>query len=1005
MKKTTARAGLLATTTLAGAACLAFAGPAAGQTTQPIPPASQNATADDGDTIIVTGSRIRRSVASTPAPVTTLGAENISDRGYVSAAQALNDITALDPQLNQAPGSGASSGPGQQFPSLFGLGTGRTLTLVNGRRFVTSSSGLGDAQVDANIIPVGLIERIEVVQAGGAAVYGSDAIAGVVNYILKDDFEGIEIDGLTSVSDRGDYWTKSLRGTFGLNFADGRGNAALNAEWSESPILEFRDRPLTNLSRITTGNPEDTGPNDGIPSVREVMPAHFWPFNSNGVIYTIPAPAPLPPCGGQICFLRQDGQPLQFSPDGSVVPYDPGVIMGIPFAKGGDGFRFSDLAGLRTGVERVATNAIGRYDITDRVRFSAELLFARTTGSFRPQGFARTVLSPAPLNAIPFTISNPFLTPEAINALTAASPGFAFGAPLFLSKDFYFDLFPATVEAKTDTYRALAALEGDFDLGDRNLYWSVSASYGRVEGQERGFGVHNAHFSNALAAVDSGGQIVCAINADADPTNDDPACAPLDPFGFNRASQAARDYVMVDTGQDFTNEQIDVLATIGATLFTLPTGEVKAVLAYEHRDEQAKFVPLPANQLGLTGTGNTVAPDSGGYNTDEISVEALLPLIGDRVTLPFAQLIELNGVYRYVDNSIAGGESVWSAGARWQVVDDLTVRATRSRNFRAPTLTQLLAPNNVILTQAGIDPCDADRIDSGPNPEVRRANCEAEWAANPQYGDLATFQDPAENFVHTEVTEGGNPDLRNEISDTWTYGFVFEPRFIPGLTFSFDRLEIDLTDGLSPFTTADFMATCYDSSPQPAEICSQFERLAESDGVRPAGTVIRGRTTTFNAGVVQFRGEVYFLNYDVPLDRLFSSGDPGRLSVSIEATHTSLLTTSVTGAAFTRTDNTVQQPDWVGRLNAVYSKGPLRLTYQANYLSKVLAGPDATIENNPNPVIAANATHAVSGQYDFGPVVLRAGVTNLTDKAPSYPNFAHGDILGRRFFFGATARF
>lgn len=951
----------------------------------------------DADTIVVTGSRIRRSVASTPAPETSIGEQTFDDRGYVSAADALNDVTSLDPQLNQAAGDGTDSGDGQQFPSLFGLGTGRTLTLVNGRRFVTTSSGLGDAQVDANIIPTGLIERVEIVQAGGAAVYGSDAIAGVVNYVLKKDFEGIELDGLTGISDRGDYWQKSLRATLGTNFADDRGNIAANVEWSSTPLLTFRDRPRSNLSRITQGDPADTGPNDGIPSVQEVIPAHFWNFNRNGVVFTLPAPPPP--------FLAG----VQFAEDGSIVPYDPGTILGIPFAQGGDGFRYSDLAGLRTGVERITGNVVGHYDLTDRITVSTELLYARTEGESVPQGFARTVLNQTDptSGAILFTRNNPFLSEDAINSLSTISPGFAFGAPLWLSKEFYTDLYPdQTAKNTTETYRGLMSVDGDFDAGNREVYWSLSGSFARVEGGARDWSTHNAHFNNAInAASDGMGGAVCAINADADPTNDDPSCAPLNPFGYNNASEAARDYVSVRTGQDYVNEQIDILATVGTSLFTLPSGDVGVVLAYEHRDESARFTPLPANQQGLTGTGTMEVPTSGGYNTDEISAEFLIPLLGGDLSLPLFQELELSGTYRYVDNSIAGTESVWSAGARWRVSDDLMFRATRSRNFRAPTLTQLFAPASVSLTQAGLDPCDADRINSGPNPAVRRANCEAEWAANPQYGDLATFQDPAENFTLALIETGGNPDLRNEVSDTWTYGFVLEPRFIPGLTLSVDRIEIDLTDGLSAFENEDFMATCYDTSPQPADICSVFSRLQMDDGSTPAGTVISGRTTTFNAGVVRFRGEVYYLNYDFPLDAIFTQGDPGSLSLSLEATHTALLTTSVTGTTFTRTDNTAGQPDWIGRFDAHYARGPFRVTYQLYYLDDVKAGPDATIENNPNPVLDVNITHDVSAQYEISDnLTLRAGVTNLADKEPSYPSISHGDILGRRFFVGANLR-
>ena len=197
--------------------------------------------ATSAEIIVITGSRIRRSVSSTPAPVAEIGAQTIEDRGYLSAADALNDIPSMAPQLNQADGSGNSSGSGQQYPSLFGLGAGRTLSLVNGRRFVTTSSGLGDAQVDANIIPTGLIERVEIVQGGGAAVYGSDAIAGVVNYILVDDFEGLEIDLQYGDSwEYNDYEQPAIRVTGGTNFADGQGNIAFNLEWSDTRACSSR---------------------------------------------------------------------------------------------------------------------------------------------------------------------------------------------------------------------------------------------------------------------------------------------------------------------------------------------------------------------------------------------------------------------------------------------------------------------------------------------------------------------------------------------------------------------------------------------------------------------------------------------------------------------------------------------------------------------------------------------------------------------------------------------
>jgi len=948
------------------------------------------------NSVVVTGSRIRRDVASTPAPVTSIGAQTFDDRGFVSAADALNDITALNPDFSQAAGDGSDSGAGQQFPELFGLGTGRTLTLLNGRRMVTSSSGLGDAQVDANIIPTGLIERIEVVQAGGAAVYGSDAIAGVVNYILKDDFEGVELDFQLGAGSNSAYETQSGRITLGKNFDSGRGNIAANVEFSSTPVLRFSDFPASNRSRITQSNPDDTGPNDGIPSVDEVIPAYFWNFNGNGTIYSVPAPVPQ-------FQLTLDGSPVQFGSNGGIISYNPGIIIGIPFAEGGEGTRYSDLAGLRTGVDRAVGNVIGHYDLQSNLRVNWELLYADTQAESVPQGYARTVLNQTDpsLGAIMFNINNPFLTQDAITSLSAANPGFAFGAPLWLSRHFYDDLFPSNLQQdNTITMRGLVGLEGDFDAGGRNFYWTVSGSYAEVNGEQRSWDANIANFNRAVsAALNGDGEIVCSVNADADLTNDDPSCAPLNPFGAGNISQAASEYVSVMTGNDYENTQIDFLATIGTELFELPAGAVDAVFAYEHRREEASFTPLMANQLGLTGTGTLEVPTSGEYNTNEVSAEFLVPLVGGDFTLPLVQELELSGTYRYVDNSIAGQESVWSIGSRWEPVDGVTLRATRSRNFRAPTLTQLFAPTTNVVTNAGIDPCDADRIDAGPSPTIRRANCEAEWAANPQYGSLAGFQDPAENFSLTTVTTGGNAGLENEISNTTTFGLVIDQLFVSGLTFSADRIEIDLENGLSAFTNEDFMAACYDSASPSADVCSAFTRLQVAEGTNPAGTVITGRETTFNAGEIIYRGEVYYLNYDFTT----SVGD---VSLGLEATHTAELSTSVTGTTFTRSDDTVEQPDWAARFNAAYSRGPVRLTYQLKYLDDVKAQEGANIENNPNPDIDSNITHSVSAQVAFDDgITFRAGVTNLTDEQPSYPTLVHGDILGRRYFAGLNIRF
>ncbi|MEY4239408.1 MAG: hypothetical protein RL339_2009 [Pseudomonadota bacterium] len=964
---------------------------------------------DAGEAIVVTGSRIRRSATDTTMPLTVVGAQDLTDRGYFSAAQALNNEPAVNRQLAQANGGGGGSGSGVQAPALFGLGTGRTLSLLNGRRMVTTSTGLGDSQVDANVIPTGLLSRVEVVKAGGAAVYGSDAIAGVVNYVLRRDFEGLEADAQASVTSRGDYPSYSARLTGGANFGDGRGNVAVNVDWSKTEPLAFDTRPLTQLSRITSTNSADTGPTDGIPSIREVIPARFWPFNLNGVIYATPAPVPV--------FLRG-----QFNADGSVSSYNPGTVLGIPFAIGGDGFPYSQLVGtLRTGIDRIAANAIAHYDLTDTVRLSTELLFARTKATEVSQLQSNTVIGSAAqaAGAVAFTRNNPFLSSSAIASLTTLSPSFGAGAPLFLSKSHTDILADNDTVYTTNIYRGLIGLEGDFTLGGKAFDWSVSGSYGRVEGERLGYDVAVTRFNNAVSAVrNSSGQIVCGINADANTSNDDASCAPLNLFGSGNISDAARAYVSLPTGNTYVNEQVDLLATLGGALVSLPAGDVRFSAAYEHRREEASFTPFAADQTGAFGL-SPVVPQSGKYHTNEISGELLVPLVGDDFTLPAIHSLELTGAFRHVANSAAGTENVWNLGGLWQPVPDLTFRASRGRNFRAPTITQLFAPNAQNLQSGNLDPCDADRINGGPNPTQRRTSCLALFTANPTYGTggpngaaagadaatrLAAFQNSGENFTTTTVTTGGNPALRNEISKTWTYGVVVQPRFIPGLTITADRIEIDLQDGLSAFTTQNFAEACYDD-PNPAPgVCSAFTRLAVGTAQSQAGSYATGRTTTFNAGVIRFKGETYDVSYNLPLSRLFD-GAKGTLDLQAVATHTALLESSVTGAVFTRTDHTALQPRWSGRFDMRYTQGPFRFTYQAYYLGPALAAPNATIENNPNPRLDSNLTHSISFQWDTGKLAFRAGVNNLTDKGPSYPSLIYGDIIGRQFFVGVKAKY
>lgn len=951
--------------------------------------------------IVVTGSRIRRVETETSAPVSVVTEQTLTDRGVVQVGDMLNQISSNVPSFAIADGTGNEAGSGQTFPNLFGLGAGRTLTLVNGRRMVTTSQsravsgvdGLGDRVVDTNIIPTGLIERIDVVQAGGAAVYGSDAIAGVVNYVLKDSFEGLELDAQYGISSRDDYPTQALRATAGKNFLDGRANIAANLEWSKTNSLLDYDRPRTNLGRVTVSNPANRTPTDGIPSLVENLNTRFVTFNANGVISRAG-----PPFASQIGAVA--GQPIQSNATGDAfIPYNVGTLVNPnvpPFTSGGDGLPYQELAALQVGIERWVGNVVGHVDLTDRIRLSGEFMYAKVEGR-DPYGqqASNTVLNNAAsgAGAISLSRTNPFLTPAMSAALGAGGP------PLFVSK-FWTDLLPTRENVSTtNTARAVVSLDGDFDFAERNFYWSLSASRAETDGESTGWGVITSRFNKAVNAVrNSSGAIVCAVNANATTADDDAACTPLNPFGVGNVTQANRLYLTAPIGQDYLNTQDDYLATIGGDIFNLPAGAVKFSAAYEHRREEAKYTPFVANQQGIVGSQVASAATKAAYNTDEFSGELLVPIFGGDFTLPGVRSLEFDGAYRRVKHSIAGSENIWGAGLRWEVFEGLTIRGSRSRNFRAPTLDQLAAPSRTDLSNAGWDPCDADRINSGPNPAIRLANCQALFAANPSFGPLATFQNPSENFSNTLVTSGGNPNLRNELSDTRTIGFIYQPTFAPGLTIVVDRIDVDLTDGLSPFTPQDFMAACYNSSSPSAEICGTFTR-------DPTGAIATAMSTTFNAGTVAFRGETYNVNYRFPIGRFFNDADYGDLELAVDATHTTRYEQSVTGFDVNRYDGTTRQPDWVVDFDATYSRGPLRLYYSMHYLPEAKINSFDTIESTPTPEIKENYRHNISAQYNFGKYTVRGGVINLTDEQPSFPTRNYGDILGRRYYVGLNARF
>lgn len=976
--------------------------------------------------VVVTGSRIRRSTDTTsPAPVAVVGQQSLDDQGFTQVGQALNQIPSIAPMqtYNKAPLSNGQALSGQQFPNLFNLGPARTLSLLNGHRMVASTSGLGDEAVDTNILPTKLLDRIDVVQGGGAAVYGSGAIAGVVNYVLKDHYQGQEIQAQYGESSRGDNRTHSLNAIVGADIQGGRGNIAAEFDYSKSsPVLTYQ-RPDTTMTMGVAPNPVVGAGTNGIPVSIYIpglpQPGGRVPFEDPRGLVVIS------PSGFTIAnVLKANGQGLTFDGSGNLVPAGLGTpVFGAPqFTLGSDlDYATARLTPLISGVERKVGTLIGHYDLTDHVKLSGELLAANTT-ALNPQGnvlysqFTGALAGTYPaLAPFAFTKTNPYLSAATIAQLSAANPAFAAGGPLYLSKILNVGSSYLDQRFTTKTLQALASLDGDFNAADRQFYWGVSFSAGRVRSSVDGYNVVAAHVRNAVNAVRNGaGQIVCAINSS---VVVDPSCVPINIFGATQITDpAALSYLYAKSGAatgatagNVLNKQQDFLATLGGDLIKLPGGQSKFSVSYEYRHEDATFTPTAGDQAGIFFTAKQI-PGAGAFHTNELAGELDVPILGGDFSLPLVKALDLSGSFRRVDNSLAGANNAWSLGGRWDVGYGLTLRATTSHNFRAPSIGQVLAPPSVNIG-GGKSPCSRTLITTGPSPSVRAANCLALFTANPTFGlsslPAGTANTPAnrlKTFTATPIsavvtTTTGNSDLTNETAKTTTVGFVYEPPFVPGLALSADVIRVHLGNALTLFSVQNYADSCFDAAPQPATFCQTL-------GYNSAGDIVSGISSTVNAGSAEFHAETYNIDYHFSLSAI-SETLPGSMTLVLQATHNTLQTVTFAGTT-TRTDGTIALPSWATRFNAHYTNGPLRLSYSVNYLPPSLLAHTSTVTNSPSGIyrVDRNIRQDVSAEYTFArKYTVRAGVNNFTNELPSFPTATYGDIIGRAFFVSVDAKF
>ena len=497
MSKLTIRKFLIGTGVFIGFSSFAFTSQALAQ--------EDDDTADALDSIeieeiTVTGTRIKRAGVDTFYPAISVGTEELEDGAFTNIADALNEIPSFGNPDATPFGAQNAFSVGQIFVYFLSLDSQRPLTLVNGRRFVSANTPSifgesGGLQVDFNVIPVALVERIETIGVGGAPIYGSDAIAGTINIILKDRFEGMQVSlrhGVTGEGD-GDFQEVSL--VAGANFSDDRGNVTLSMESFRQDGLLRNSRPRYTANDPFWGSDEDRDPNDpNTIQVRRIYRDQRINLFTNGGLID-PNAFTIPSFG---IGAMSDGNFYQFDRNSNLVPYTPGTDYpgSAFFALGGDGPDFFDnVAQIQSPLNREVFTARMNYDITDRVTFSSDVLFANTwADELVNQGGFQTWVFGGTSGALEFPINHPFLHPDA-QALLAGLPG---GEQTFFLHRFNNDVIDSSNSREQFLWHVTAGLEGDFDVGDRNFFWSINATHGESDGETKREGIIDGRSLNAI---------------------------------------------------------------------------------------------------------------------------------------------------------------------------------------------------------------------------------------------------------------------------------------------------------------------------------------------------------------------------------------------------------------------------------------------------------------------------------------------------------------------------
>ena len=925
---------------------------------------------DEGslEEVIVTGSRIARNEFSTPIPISVLDNEDIE----IGAIETLDGLLQQHPAIQQVTTARESTSgtdrSGVASVALRGLGVERTLTLLDGKRMVSSRTG--QPNVDLSTIPVEFIERIEIITGGASAIYGSDAMAGVVNIITKKDFEGVQLRTRAESPEAGGEENYTVSLTMGSQFAEGRGHAMLSASF-------FDRRPLLSRERDWAVQALEVR-NDGT----------IGPDNSS---FTV---------GGRYDLVDSEGERVGEGTAGRLVLTD-GLTATRPFDEDIHGYNPNEIASITTPIRRYSFAAKGSYQMTDTVAFSMDGYFTRTDTISRraPENIeAREFFRGGDFNDFLLPINHPFIPQSILDIVDTEFPDEVIGL------DWRRRLveIPRFIENTRETFRFGVALDGELtDTWD----WNVGLNYGRTLQAQ------------LVAGNTIKDNVVDALNIELDPSNPgqfrcvDPqavlrGCVPLDIFGEGSISPEAGEWIADRSMFIGTIEQMTLSALVTGDLMELPAGTLGLAAGLEYREDDSRTIT--DSLFRDQGTTFVAVPNnSGSTDVAEVFVETVVPLIADR---PFANYLGVDAAVRFADYSHVGSVLSYKAGFEYAPAQSLRFRGGVSRATRAPSILEAFSAPRTTAFNVD-DPCDGVRAtDTG----VIADNCLSIPEIAAEVADGSAFDGDVQQ--ENRGFNLGNPDLIEEQADTITIGLVYEPEFLPGFGISVDWWDIDIEDAIVDTDRDISVDVCYRSEGLSSQECSLIFR----DGT---GQINRVDSEPRNESGFVTSGIDVYANYLWELNE-------GNLNLEVTWTHLLekdelRIIDSTTGEIDVDDDlGEVENPKNRVQLQASYNSGPWRVSWLTNILGEVNTSNSAlAAEDNPLLIpfrkIDTHYISRVNGSYTFGDdnqYQIFAGINNIFDEDPPLipdnideetdresacvSNCSQYDPVGRSYFVG-----